>query len=215
MIRIDNLHLIAGTFSLKGVTLNVPDGEYAVLMGDTGSGKTTLIEAVCGLRPIVSGRITVGDKRVDHLDPAARGIGYVPQDGALFSAMTVREQIELPLRVRHVSRADRTRRVEAVSKMVGVTRLLRRLPGRLSGGERQRVALARAIVFEPNVVCLDEPFCALDEAAREGMYEVIAAVRARSPLTALHVTHNREEAERLASVRLVLEGGSLRELPTT
>ncbi len=209
MIHIEQLHLKAGTFSLSNVTLSVPDGTYAVLMGETGSGKTTLIEAVCGLRPIVSGRITVGGQRVDHIDPALRGIGYVPQDGALFSSMTVREQIGLPLRVRRLARRDVQRRVEAMADLLGITELLSRMPARLSGGERQRVALARAVVFEPGVVCLDEPFSALDEPAREAMYETIDHLREKTGLTALHVTHNSSEATRLGDTLFRLEHGSI------
>ncbi len=207
MIRVDQLSLRVGSFALSGVTFEVPDGGYAVLMGATGSGKTCLVEAICGLRPISHGRIEVGNRRVERLDPADRGIGYVPQDGALFTAMTVREQVELPLRVRKVPRADVRARAGQVAEMLGIGALMSRTPRGLSGGERQRVALARAMVFQPGVICLDEPFSALDEQTRLGMYDMIESLRRRTGLTALHVTHSKAEADRLGDIVLRLEHG--------
>ena len=213
MIRVDGLSLRVGSFALSGVTFEVPDGGYAVLMGATGSGKTCLVEAICGLRPISDGRIEVGSRRVERLDPADRGIGYVPQDGALFTAMTVREQVELPLRVRKVPRADRRARAGRVAEMLGIGSIMSRTPRGLSGGERQRVALARAMVFQPGVICLDEPFSALDEQTRLGMYEMIESLRRRTGLTALHVTHSKEEADRLGDIVLKLEAGRVNSRP--
>ncbi|MCH8270488.1 MAG: ABC transporter ATP-binding protein [Planctomycetes bacterium] len=213
MIRVDQLSLRVGSFALSGVTFEVPDGGYAVLMGATGSGKTCLVEAICGLRPILDGRIEVGNRRVERLDPADRGIGYVPQDGALFPAMTVREQVELPLRVRKVQRAEVRARAGQVAEMLGIEAIMSRTPRGLSGGERQRVALARAMVFQPGVICLDEPFSALDEPTRLGMYDMIESLRRRTGLTALHVTHSSDEAQRLGDIVLRLEHGHVNSRP--
>ncbi len=209
MIEVRDLSLRAGAFTLEGVDLSVAQGEYAVLVGRTGTGKTCLLDAVCGLRPLRGGVVRLRGVDVTALDPADRGIGYVPQDGAMFAAMTVGDQIALPLRVRRVAASEAREQVVGIARELGIDALLERRPRGLSGGERQRVALARALVFQPAVLCLDEPLSALDEETREEMYEVILhSVRDRGA-TALHVTHSPSEARRLGSIGLRLEGGQV------
>lgn len=211
MIALSDIAMRLGSFSLDGVSFSVRDGCYAVLMGKTGTGKTSLIEAICGLRPITGGSILINNQPIHTLDPAQRGVAYVPQDGALFNTMTARQQIAMPMRIRGWSRKDTNARMDELADMVGITSLLGRKPAGLSGGERQRVALARALAFRPRVVCLDEPFSALDEPTREEMYCVIEALREHAPFTALHVTHSSVEARRLADAVYLLDEGRVRQ----
>lgn len=215
MIAVRSLAMRLGAFRLNGLSFTVPDGCYAVLMGKTGSGKTSVIEAICGLRPVAGGTIEINGQPIHDLDPSQRGIAYVPQDGALFMTMTVRQQVCMPMRIRGWSRPDADRRMGEVCDMLGIAHLLGRRPAGLSGGECQRVALARALAFRPRVVCLDEPFSALDEPTREEMYRVIEVVREHAPITALHVTHSSLEAARLADVCFHLHDGQIEPTPST
>src|SRR5262249_5176864 len=132
MIEVDNLIVTAGAFRITGVSFAVPTGAYGVLMGKTGTGKTTLLEALCGLRPVGVGRIVLGGLDITRLKPAARGIGYVPQDGAMFSTMTVREHLEFALRIRHWSSAEVRARVAELADLLGIAPLLERMPHGLS-----------------------------------------------------------------------------------
>ena len=212
MIVVDNISLKAGDFSLSNISFEVPTGSYGVLMGKTGSGKTTILESIIGLRRIGGGRIQLYDRDVTHLRPAVRGVGYVPQDGALFSTMTVRDQISLALVIRKVSRAEINRRVDELAQMLGIAHLLDRKPLGLSGGERQRVALGRALSFQPGVLCLDEPLSALDEETRQQMCDLLEGVCKQTRVTVLHVTHNLSEARMLANCLIRLEDGHIESL---
>lgn len=208
MISIENLSLRQGNFRLDGIDLDVAEGEYVVLMGTTGSGKTSLLEALCGLRPVAKGRILIDGRNVTHLSPAMRGVGYVPQDGALFPTMSVHEQLGFALDVRNWAVKARDERVEELAEQLGISHLLDRMPAGLSGGERQRVALGRALAARPGVLLLDEPLSALDDETRAELYNLIGDLRRSAPFSALHVTHSSEEAEHLGDriLRLSAEG---------
>ena len=210
MIAVSQLEVRAGSFHLRGIDLQVPTGQYAVLMGKTGSGKTTLLEALCGLRPVTAGSIRLRDRPVTHLKPAARGIGYVPQDRALFQTMTVREHLAFALEIRRWPRPTIDQRVSELAKLLGLEHLLARRPQGLSGGEAQRVALGRALAAHPTVLCLDEPLSALDDETRDEMCDLLECVQTRTGVTTLHVTHHRGEAQRLADKIFVLHEGELR-----
>lgn len=209
MIEVRDLTIRCGRFSLEGVSFEVEAGEYAALMGKTGSGKTTLIEAICGLRPIISGQISLNGRDVTRLKPAQREVGYVPQDGALFSTMTVRQHLGFALMIRKRKKAEIERRVAELTELLGLKHLLNRLPAGLSGGESQRVALGRALSASPGVLCLDEPLSALDESTREEMYELLKIARDETGVTALHITHSQHEADRLADRVLRLSKGKV------
>lgn len=210
MIRLDNVSIKAGEFLLKDVSAEIPTGSYGVLMGKTGSGKTTLLESVIGLRHVRSGRVWLNGHDVTRFKPAVRGVGYVPQDGALFSSMTVRDQIGFAMTIRGARANAIAARVEELADVLGIDHLLDRRPYGLSGGERQRVAIGRALSFQPSVLCLDEPLSALDTDTREQMCELLGDVHKAYGLTALHVTHNPAEATRLADIVFRIEDGVVR-----
>lgn len=212
MIAVEGLSVRAGAFAVEGVSFTVRAGEYAVLMGRTGCGKTTLLEAVCGLKPVRAGRVRLLGRDVTALPPADRGLGYVPQDLALFPTLTVREHLGFALEVRGWNPDDAARRVNELTGMLGIGHLLDRRPRGLSGGEAQRVALGRALAFRPGVLLLDEPLSALDEDTRGGMYGLLRSVQRQTGVTALHVTHSRAEARALADRLFVFGQGTLSEI---
>ncbi|VAX40871.1 Ferric iron ABC transporter, ATP-binding protein [hydrothermal vent metagenome] len=213
MIRIENLSVQAGQFSLKNISFEVATSDYAILMGRTGCGKTTILEALCGLKSVTAGKIILDDRDVTHLKPAERGIGFVPQDGALFPTMTVRKQIGFSLALRKWKRQKIKSRVDELAEMLGVSHLLDRYPQGLSGGERQRIALGRALAPVPEVLCLDEPLSALDEKTRTEMIDLLKSIRQQTGVTTLHITHNHLEAELMADVLFVIEAGELQTHP--
>lgn len=209
MIELRGATLSAGTFRLQDLDLVVPSGAYAVLMGRTGCGKTTLLETLCGLHPLEAGTLRLGDREVTRLGPAERQVGYVPQDGALFPTLTVRDHLAFGPRFRGWGRAEITARVEELAAALGIASLLERRPRGLSGGERQRVALGRALAARPPVLLLDEPLSAVDEETRDGLCTLLAGLPAAAAVTVLHVTHSQAEAERLATLRMRLADGRL------
>lgn len=209
MIRLEQLAVTAGSFRLEGISLEIPRGELGVLMGKTGCGKTTLIECMCGLRQAVAGRIFLDGRDVTRLPPAARNIGYVPQDKALFPKMKVRRQLSFPLMIRKWRRADVERRTHELVDMLAIRHLLDRHVTGLSGGEAQRVALGRALSWRPTTLVLDEPLSALDEDTRTQMADLLKQVQRETGVTMLHVTHSRAEANRLADRLLLLKGGNI------
>lgn len=215
MISIQNLGVRAGEFRLDGISFEVPAGGYGVLMGRTGCGKTTVLEAICGLKQVVAGTITLGDRDVTQLPASQRGIGFVPQDGTLFSTMTVRQHLAFGPRVQRWSKSAIESRVEELAEELGIAPLLQRKPFGLSGGERQRVALGRALAVKPRVLCLDEPLSALDEDTHAEMTALIKRLVSENGITALHITHSRTEAEAIADRIFQLEEGKLRTLDSS
>ncbi len=213
MIQVEQLSVQAGSFRLSAISFQVPAGGYAVLMGRTGAGKTTLLESLCGLKPVAAGVIRLMGVEVTRLRPGLRGIGYVPQDRALFQTMTVREHLAFAPRLRRWPRAEIDQRVDELAALLGIGSLLERKPAGLSGGEAQRVALGRALAVRPGVLCLDEPLSALDDETREEMITLLGAVRRQTGVTTLHVTHHLQEAERLADLRLELKDGQVHVKP--
>lgn len=213
MIAVEGLSVRQGSFGLSGVTFAVPAGAYAVLMGRTGIGKTTVLEAVAGLRR-AAGRVVLAGRDVTALPPAARDAGYVPQDAVLFKTMTVRANLAFALTVRRVPAAEVDARVAELAGPLGLAHLLDRRAVGLSGGEAQRVALGRALAFRPAVLLLDEPLNAVDEDTRDRLVPLLTAVRAGRAMTVLHVTHNRAEADLLGDLILRFENGRVSADPT-
>ncbi|MCL4110602.1 UNVERIFIED_CONTAM: hypothetical protein GTU68_060493 [Idotea baltica] len=183
-------------------------------MGKTGCGKSTIIEAICGLREVHNGQILLNGDDITSLLPGQRSIGYVPQDGALFTHMTVEKNIGFALKLRKWEKSKIENRVIELSNALGITHLLQRKAVGLSGGEVQRVALARALSFKPHILCLDEPLSALDDDTKEEMFELLEKLIQELNVTILHVSHSKMEAKRLASKVLLMENGKITELET-
>lgn len=215
MIDLQNLSIRSGSFALANVNLQIPTGSYAVLMGGTGQGKTTILEAICGLRKITSGRVLLGGVEMTHKKPANRGVGYLPQDLGLFPMMTVRGHLEFALRIRRWPKASIAARVSELAQVLGIEHLLNRSVQRLSGGEAQRVALGRALSFRPEVLLLDEPLNALDETTRDRLCDLLRTIQKQTHLTTLHITHSRAEARLLADHLYLLTSGHLTPHPLT
>jgi molybdate/tungstate transport system ATP-binding protein len=213
MIQVKDLSVKLGHFELHNVNMVIQSGNYGVLMGKTGCGKTTVLEAICGLRHVRNGNITLCGLDVTNLKPAERCIGFVPQEGSIFTTMSVRKNIGFALSIRRWSRKEIDRRVNEIAEAVGITHLLKRMPHGLSGGERQRIALARALAFQPDVLCLDEPLSALDYDTRSDMCDLLKTIVKEMNVTALHITHNRNEAARLADQIFLFEDGQIVETP--
>jgi ABC-type sugar transport system ATPase subunit len=211
MIQLIDVSVRAGDFSLSGISFQIDSGQYAVLMGQTGRGKTTLLESICGLRKIAAGRILVHGSDVTRASPADRQIGYVPQDLALFPTLNVRQHLEFALRLRKKTAREMAERVDELADVLGIEHLMNRSIQGLSGGESQRVALGRALSFRPPVLLLDEPLSALDEATRFEMHELLTKIKKQSHVTTLHVTHSLEDAQALADRRLTLVDGQVKD----
>ena len=204
MILLDSVFIRHGAFRLGPVSLTVPPGGYTAVMGPTGCGKTSLLEVTAGLRQPAAGRVWLRGTDATDAPPAARGVGYVPQDAAVFRTLTVRENLAFALRVRRWDEPAVAARVSELADWLGLARLLDRRAVGLSGGEAHRVALGRALAFRPDVLLLDEPLASLDEATRDGLIELLLTLKASRATAILHVTHSPTEAARLAddTVRL-------------
>ncbi len=214
MLEIEKLETQAGEFRLGGIDLTIEQGTYVVLLGPTGSGKSVLIETVCGLRDATAGRIRLGGLDVTGLPPRDRHLGYVPQDYALFHTKRVWANIMFGLRARHVSRPEAWARIGPIVEMLQIDRLLQRWPATLSGGEQQRVALARALATDPQLLLLDEPVSALDEPTRDRVCRELVAMQRRVGISVVHVCHSIEEASLVADRIGVIHDGRLAQTGT-
>src|SRR5262245_28435832 len=197
---------------VDNVSLEIADKELFVLLGSSGSGKSTILRMIAGLTDPTGGRILLHDRDVTHLPPQQRGTGFVFQNYSIFRHMTVAENIEFGLRIRKTPREERVRRREQLLDLVGLAGLGARYAHQLSGGQQQRVALARALVYEPNVLLLDEPFGALDVKIRAQLRRALKEIQQRLGVTTILVTHDQEEAFELADRIGVLERGRLLEV---
>jgi putative spermidine/putrescine transport system ATP-binding protein len=199
-----------GTFTaVEDVSLEVGQGEFLTLLGPSGSGKTTILMAVAGFVAPTAGSILLDGREITPLPPEKRNFGMVFQGYALFPHMSVAENVAFPLRVRGLSRADRDGKVRAALDLVQLGSFAERLPKQLSGGQQQRVALARALVFDPNLLLLDEPLSALDKKLRAELQEELKALHRRVGRTFINVTHDQEEALSLSDRIAILNHGRL------
>jgi sulfate transport system ATP-binding protein len=197
---------------VNDVSLDIGDGEFFVLLGPSGSGKSTLLRAIAGLSGVDHGRIALHGRDVTHVAARKRGVGLVFQNYALFRHMTVAENIEFALRVRHMRARARRQRRQELLRLVALEGLDQRLPAQLSGGQQQRVAVARALAHKPEVLLLDEPFGALDAKIREELRRTIRQVQRELGITTVLVTHDQEEAFAMADRIGIMNLGRLLEM---
>ena len=197
---------------IHGVTLDVRDGEFVVIVGPSGCGKSTLLRMVAGLEVITAGEIRIGSRVVNHLEPKDRDIAMVFQNYALYPHMTVFENMSYGLRIRGLPAADIQARVERAAQILELGAFLRRKPRELSGGQRQRVAMGRAIVREPAVFLFDEPLSNLDAKLRVQMRAELQALHRRLGTTSLYVTHDQVEAMTLAQRMVVMNAGRVEQI---
>lgn len=218
MIRVEDLHFTPrgrqrpASFKLDGISLEVPDGAYCVLLGPTGSGKTLLLESVCGLNHPESGAIILHGDDVTRWRPGQRRIGYVPQDYALFAHKTVRKNITFA--PRELAEAGSFFCPDRLMETLHIAHLADRYPERLSGGEKQRVALARALCSRPRLLVFDEPVSALDEQTRRAVLRELKSIQRATGITTLHVCHDFTEMMTVADCVAVLDNGRLAQYGT-
>jgi len=212
MLSLEGLCCTVGGFSLKDVSLSMAPDEYFVLLGPTGSGKTTLLKCLAGLAAPCRGTITLGGRDLTALDPALRGIGYVPQSYSLFPHLKVRDNILFGLAIRGVSRAVAERRLSETAEILQIGGILPRSIDCLSGGEMQRVALARALIVQPRALLLDEPFSAIDPGLRAQLWLEVKGLLNSLGVLVIHVTHNLVEASATADRLGVLIDGKVEQV---
>ena len=202
------------TLVVKDLNLTIQTGEFLTMLGPSGSGKTTCLMMLAGFEPATHGEIYLNDRPVNRVAPHRRNIGMVFQDYALFPHMTVAENLSFPLKVRRVSRAETEAKVKRALEMVRLPDFGGRRPGQLSGGQQQRVAVARALVFEPDLVLMDEPLGALDKNLREEMQYEIKHIHEELGVTVVYVTHDQSEALTMSNRIAVFDDGVIQQLAT-
>lgn len=195
--------------AVRDFDLDVRAGEFVSVLGQSGSGKSTVLRMIAGLELPTAGEILIDGRSSTNLPPEARDIGMVFQDYALFPHMSVRDNIAFPLRMRGLGRNDITERVGKIIDLVNLHGLEQRKPAQLSGGQQQRVAVARALVFDPKLLLLDEPLSALDKNLREHMKAELQALHRRVGITVIYVTHDQSEALALSDRIVVMHDGRI------
>ena len=201
-----------GTLAVRGITLEIADGELMILVGPSGCGKTTLLRMIAGLEEITDGQIAIGDRVVNDLTPGDRDIAMVFQNYALYPHMTVARNMGFALRRARTPAAEIDRRVRETAELLGIAEHLERKPSNLSGGQRQRVAMGRAIVRDPQVFLMDEPLSNLDAKLRVQMRAEILRIQRRLKTTMVYVTHDQTEAMTLGDRVAVMRAGVLQQV---
>ncbi|HUF55979.1 MAG TPA: ABC transporter ATP-binding protein [Thermohalobaculum sp.] len=197
---------------VKDLNLSIGKGEFVTMLGPSGSGKTTVLMMLAGFESATHGEIRLKGKAINDIPPHKRGIGMVFQNYALFPHMTVNENLAFPLEVRRMSKSETKEKVQGALDMVQMGQFGNRRPAQLSGGQQQRIALARALVFEPDVVLMDEPLGALDKQLREHMQFEIKHLHDRLGVTVVYVTHDQTEALTMSDRIAVFDDGIIQQL---
>ena len=212
-VLLKNIRKRFGTVEIiRGVDLEIEDGEFVVFVGPSGCGKSTLLRLISGLEHISEGELHIGGRLVNEVPAARRGVAMVFQSYALYPHLTVRDNMGFGLKVRKVPAEERARRVSEAAATLKLEPLLDRFPRQLSGGQRQRVAIGRAIVGNPDVFLFDEPLSNLDAELRVHMRSEIAALHQRLSTTMIYVTHDQIEAMTLADKIVVLRDGKIEQV---
>lgn len=214
MIYLRNIWAHMDSFALKDINIEIGDGEYFVIVGPTGAGKTILLECLAGLQRLRSGEIWLNENNITSLPPERREIGYVPQDYALFPFLNVRNNIIFGLRLKRISKQELDEKVEFLANLLSISHLLDRDVRTLSGGEKQRVALARALAISPKVLLLDEPMGSLDVRTAKYLRLELKRYHEELGITTIHVTHNLVEAEEMAGRMAILNTGHVEQVGT-
>ena len=214
MLEVKDLLVELRGFSLKDITFEVQDGEYFVLLGPTGSGKSILLESIAGLKPLTHGEIKINGRDVTRFNLESRRIGFAYQDYVLFGHLSVRDNISFGLMWRGKKRQEIEKAIDQIVEILGIEELLKKRPRNLSGGESQKIALARAIAIKPDLLILDEPLSAVDPESKEHAERELKALHDRLKLTTIHVTHNFEEAIVLGDRIAVMRGGQILQIGT-
>jgi sn-glycerol 3-phosphate transport system ATP-binding protein len=202
----------SGFEAIKGIGLDVGDGQFCVLVGPSGCGKSTLLRMVAGLETITGGEIDIGGRVVNQIEPAERDIAMVFQNYALYPHMSVYNNMAYGLRNRGMAKPEIDTRVQEAARILEIGPMLDRKPGQLSGGQRQRVAMGRAIVRQPKVFLFDEPLSNLDAKLRIAMRVEIRKLQRRLSTTSIYVTHDQLEAMTLADILVVMNGGQVEQI---
>jgi len=208
MLELRNISCSFPGFSLSEISFSVADGEYFILLGESGAGKSLLLEAIAGLNPIKSGNLLLDGKDITNEKIQQRSIGLVFQDQAVFPHLSVKENITYPLKGKHLSKPDKEKIIRDISEILQISKLMDRRSATLSGGELQRVALARALVQKPKVLLLDEPLSATDSKLRSELRALLRQIN-RMGQTIIHVTHDFDEAVSLADRIAIMNQGSI------
>ena len=197
---------------VKNLNLNIYRGEFLTMLGPSGSGKTTCLMMLAGFENSTNGEIKLNGNLINNIPPYKRNIGMVFQDYALFPHMSVAENLAFPLEVRKIEKADRDKKITRALEMVKMEQFKNRMPAQLSGGQQQRVALARSLVFEPELVLMDEPLGALDKQLREQMQYEIKHLHEELEITVVYVTHDQSEALTMSDRVAVFNDGVIQQL---
>ena len=208
MLELRNITFSFAGFSLSDISFKVAGGEYFILLGESGAGKSLLLETIAGLNPIKSGSLLLEGKDITYERIQQRGIGLVFQDQAVFPHLSVKENIAYPLKGKHLTPNAKEEVIIAIAQTVQITKLLHRRPSTLSGGELQRVALARALVQKPKILLLDEPLSATDSKLRSELRALLRQIN-RMGQTIIHVTHDFDEAVSLADHIAIMQEGKI------
>lgn len=197
---------------IENLDLTIKDGEFTVLVGASGCGKTTLLRMIAGIGPATSGELYIDGEEVTDIPPGKRGIAMVFQNYAIYPTMTVKGNIEFGLKNKGIPKEERERLIKEAAEVVGLTPYLNRMPSQLSGGQRQRVALARAMVKTPSVFLLDEPLSNLDAKLRVAMRTELIELHHRLKTTFVYVTHDQTEAMSMADTIILMDGGKIQQM---
>jgi len=212
IIRLENVSANWGEFALKKINLEIIRGEYFVILGPTGVGKTLLLELIAGFWVPDRGKIELFNEDATNVPPEKRGVGFVYQNYMLFPHLSVFENIAFGLKLNRHSKKEINKKVVSIAKTLGISDILQRDVLTLSGGETQRVALARALILKPRILLLDEPLSALDPNIQEKVREEIKDIHEKFGMTTVHITHNREEAIILADRIAIMKNGMIHQV---